>query len=388
MTSDGDWYEEDDDVVEEGYPIDQYDISAAPNDFNITTIYNFIESGVVKIPGFQRHYVWDRKRASKLIESLVIGLPVPQVFLYEEGKNDFLVIDGQQRLMSIYYFMKQKFPLKEKRGELRRVFEREGRIPDDVLNDDNYFAKFNLQLPAQDSDQPNRFHGLNYNTLGEYKTTFELRTVRNIVVKQISPRDDDSAVYEIFNRLNTGGINLTSQEIRMSLYHCSFFDSLLNLNTRQEWRRLLNLPEPDIHMKDVEFLLRGFAMLVSGEKYSPSMLKFLNKFSKSSRKFPDSYISYLESLFDSFLDGCRNLPPDAFMTKTKRFSITIFESVFRAACITPCNKKQLVQANIEVDFVDALRNDLEFTSAAERRTTDKKHVTARLRRAEELLAMA
>jgi uncharacterized protein with ParB-like and HNH nuclease domain len=56
--------------------------------------------------------VWDLGRASKLIESLLLGLPVPQIFLYEAARNEFLVIDGQQRLMSIYYFIKQRFPKK------------------------------------------------------------------------------------------------------------------------------------------------------------------------------------------------------------------------------------------------------------------------------------
>ncbi len=64
----------------------EFNITASPNDFNIKTIYSFIDAGVVKIPGFQRHYVWDIKRASKLIESIIIGLPIPQLFLYEEAK--------------------------------------------------------------------------------------------------------------------------------------------------------------------------------------------------------------------------------------------------------------------------------------------------------------
>ena len=88
----------------EGPSIKEYDMSSSPNDFNVLTIMNFLQSGNVKIAGFQRNYVWDIKRASKLIESLIIGLPIPQIFLFEEGKNQFLVIDGQQRLMSIYYF--------------------------------------------------------------------------------------------------------------------------------------------------------------------------------------------------------------------------------------------------------------------------------------------
>src|SRR5690242_15277602 len=94
--------------------IREYDISASPNDFNVLTIMSFLESGRVKIPAFQRNYVWDVKKASKLIESIIIGLPIPQIFLFEESRNNFLVIDGQQRLMSIYYFIKRRFPVKEK----------------------------------------------------------------------------------------------------------------------------------------------------------------------------------------------------------------------------------------------------------------------------------
>jgi len=74
-----DWFEDYADE-EEDFQIDEYDITAAPNDFNILTIYSFLESGSVRIPGFQRNYVWDLGRASKLIESLILGLPVPQVF--------------------------------------------------------------------------------------------------------------------------------------------------------------------------------------------------------------------------------------------------------------------------------------------------------------------
>src|SRR5437762_9654187 len=97
-----DWFEDYADEEEE-FQVDEYDLTASPNDINVLTINNFIESGAVKIPGFQRNYVWDIKRASKLIESLILGLPVPQIFLYEESPNSFLVIDGQQRLMSIFY---------------------------------------------------------------------------------------------------------------------------------------------------------------------------------------------------------------------------------------------------------------------------------------------
>src|SRR4051812_10613964 len=107
MTEAETWIEDaDEETTDDEFQVGEYDLTSSPNDFNTSTIVNFIESGAVKIPVFQRNYVWDLKRASKLVESLIIGLPVPQVFLYEEGRNSFLVIDGQQRLMSIFYFVK------------------------------------------------------------------------------------------------------------------------------------------------------------------------------------------------------------------------------------------------------------------------------------------
>ncbi len=97
------WFNDYSNQTSDDFQIDEYNLTYIPNDFNILTIFNFLESGVVKIPSFQRSYVWSIRQASKLIESMILGLPVPQIFLYEQARNKFLVIDGQQRLMSIYF---------------------------------------------------------------------------------------------------------------------------------------------------------------------------------------------------------------------------------------------------------------------------------------------
>jgi len=233
------------------YSLTEYDITTFPSDFNIKTIFDFMESEIFKVPVFQRNYVWDLKRASKLIESIILGIPVPPIFLYEKSKNEFLVVDGQQRLMTIYYFIKMRFPKKEKRYELRRIFDERGSIPDDILYNDDYFSNFKLELPYN----MKKLNKLNYETLGAYKNTFEMRTIRNIIIKQNYPYDDDSVIYEIFYRLNTGGMNLTPPEIRTSLYHSDFYDMLYRINLDTRWRRLVGSPEPDLHMKDVEILL-------------------------------------------------------------------------------------------------------------------------------------
>jgi len=380
------WYEEEPSLENEDDSILEYDLTATPNDFNVMTIVNFIEKGAVLIPGFQRNYIWDIKRASKLIESILIGLPIPQIFLYEEARNKFLVIDGQQRLMSIYYFVQQRFPRKEKRIALRRIMEERGTIPPEVFADDGYFEKFNLKLPSRLPEQRNPFDGLNYKTLGSYTEQFDLRPIRNIIVKQISPANDDSSVHEIFNRLNSGGITLTPQEIRASLYHSKFYEMLFRVNTLAPWRKFVGIPEPDISLKDLEFLLRAFAMAYDGENYKEPMSKFLNKFSKEEKRLDDTRVSELETVFKAFLAAGADLDEKAFRTQQNRFSVTIFESVFAAATGPMIAGGTPALPPITNAYLEALKSNPDFSAAIQEGSTKKANVQLRLRLAREVLA--
>ena len=382
------WFEDETGEADD-FQIKEYDITASPNDFNMSTMFSFIESGAVRIPGFQRNYVWDIKRASKLIESIIIGLPIPQIFLYEETRNKFLVIDGQQRLMSIYYFIKQRFPRKEKRFELRRIFDEKGAIPDDVLHNDAYFIKFNLQLTERLPNRPNRLNKLNYGTLGELKTTFDLRTVRNIIIKQNVPdadEDDSSSIYEIFNRLNTGGINLKPQEIRTSLYHSPFYEMLYRINLDHRWRDLLGVAEPDLHMKDIEILLRAFAMLMCGNEYKPSMTRFLNFTSKRAEALPKEKVEYLENLFYAFLNACAALPAKSFFgAQITRVNISFIDAVFTAQCRAAFANNSLDVHAVDPEKLRLLKDDMVFVHAAQFDTASTVNVAKRLERAEAIL---
>lgn len=388
LVSEENRYEPDTEDVEQSddTPIGQYDIVSSPNDFNVTTIVDFIKSGVVKIPGFQRNFVWDIKRASKLVESILIGLPIPQVFLYEEAPNRFLVIDGQQRLMAIYYFVSGRFPRSEKLLELRQLFDDQGKIPDNVLADEAYFRDFNLALPEQLPGNRNRFNKLAYSTLGEeYQTTFNLRTIRNIIVKQVRPPGTES-MYEIFNRLNSGGMNLTPQEIRRCMYDSKFYDVLYKTNAQPHWRRLVGSPVPDLHMKDVEILLRGFAMLIKGGSYSPSMAKFLNGFSLDAKAFDENKIRQLEDLLTSFMDSCDSLEVEALQI-SGRFSPMLFEAVFVASCTDAYSQNRRVRGKVNRKSVRTLRYDSAFLAATQSQTTATAQVRTRLSRARELLSL-
>lgn len=381
-----DWVEDEQDVDFDGR-IDEYEISSSPNDFNVSTIFSFIKSGAVRIPGFQRHFVWDIKRASKLIESLILGLPVPQIFLYEETKNTFLVIDGQQRLMSIYYFMQQRFPRTDKRAELRAVFDKyAGEIPVHIMEDDDYFVPFKLKLPEQIPGSPSRFNGLNYSTLADYKIAFDLRTVRNIIVRQAAANANDSAIFEIFNRLNSGGVNLTPQEIRSSMYHSPFYEVLQRLNSKPGWREIVGRHDLDLHMKDVEILLRAFALLIDRASYAPSMTKFLNLFSKKSKSNSEAKNFFIERTFDEFLKATSRLPSRAFInSNNNRFNISLFESVFYAACRPFFEGGAKEIQEVSLAGLTALRQSPGFVAASSEGTSKTDNVDIRLRLAVEII---
>lgn len=365
--------------------VKEYDITATPNDFNILTLFSLIDNGVIKMPPFQRNYVWDEKRASKLIESIILGLPVPQVFLYEQEKNSFYVIDGQQRLLSIYFFVKQRFPTAEGRLILRQYLTGDTKIDSSILSDDRYFKNFKLKLPSSANNEKNKFDKLKYETLGEYKNTFDiLRTVRSVVIKQNEP-DDDSSIYEIFNRLNTGGQNLSAQEIRMSMYYSPFYKKIIELNSQPKWRKMLRQVQADVHFKDVEILLRAFAMLFEYKTYSSPMGRFLNTFSKTANRFKLELIDYLEALFVSFLDSCDNLSETAFSTKQGQFSISLFESIFVATCIEAFKKKELVSSKVVDNSVVALKENEEFINSNQGSVASKTNVTTRITKAIEML---
>lgn len=367
-----------------GVTVTQYDISVIPNDFNITTIFNLIDSGAIEMPIFQRNYIWDKKRASRFIESLILGLPIPQIFLYQKARNSFLVIDGQQRLLSVYYFIKQRFPLPEKRAELRKVFDENNGIPDSVLFDDTFFQDFKLQLSKSEEGEKNPLDGLRFSTLGMYKSNFEFMTMRCMAIRQNEPKEDDSSVFEIFSRLNTGGVNLTNQEIRACLYYSDFFRMLSILNQNSIWRNFYGRPE-DGKFKDIEIILRCFALLCDGENYSGSMNKFINRFAKRAMSFSAQEVEYCKNLFISFLTACEEISRGQFATKKGELNAALFDCVFAVVAEEYYNNKTLITGKIQEDRISALKADPEFEEAITHSTSHTKMVAKRLVKAREYL---
>ena len=371
------------DDQEELFSLGNYQITTSPNDFNTKTLVDQIKNGHILIPNFQRNYVWSMKKASGLIESIIIGLPIPQVFIFEKtqknGEDQYLVIDGQQRLLSIFYFVRGRFPRKNQRRNSGMNSSEAMSMKGRNFDDEDQYRNFNLKLPPVTPGATSKYDGKKYTDI-QHK--FDMQTVRSIIVRQTHPEGDE-AMYEIFRRLNTGGENLRPQEIRKCIYDSKFYHMLDDVNREEKWRTFIGKDIPDHRMKDIETLLRGFAMLVKGDRYKSSLTRFLNKFSDDARSFDEGKIESLKKLLFSFLENNR-LNSDHFYSNQK-FSPPIFESVFAAACRDAYFDEKVEAVAINTTQLINLKNNPEFRKAAERQTTSTRNVQTRLRLAREIL---
>lgn len=230
-----------------------YDIASYPADYTLSVLAKMWADGDIIVPAFQRKFVWTIKQSSMLIESLLMGLPVPQAFFYVDGENRSLVIDGLQRVMSIVYFFSGFFGEETYQGK-KTVFRLTG------LNEKSPYAG-------------KRFEDLSEQDQRKLKNS----VLRVINVKQLGPKSDDTSAYHIFERLNTGGTPLTEQEIRHCVYHGELVELLSALNTDPNWRNILGKAAFDKHQKDVELILRVLAVATRIDKYEKPLKEFLNK---------------------------------------------------------------------------------------------------------------
>lgn len=363
--------DEDDEL---GPPLQPYDILTYPADFTLEGLVMKVESGeILNAPG-QRKFLWQLPQASKLIESFLLGLPVPPVFLYidrESGK--LLVVDGQQRLRSIVCFFSGWFSntepsSSESAGREGVPFKLEG------LHPKSRFLGATLKsLKDTDEETFNRFKNC---------------VLRAFVMKQIEPQDDTS-IFQIFERLNTGGMVLQGQEIRNCLYEGGFNESLKVLNKIEAWRQIVGKRAEDKRMRDMEMILRFYALFYEVKKYKKPMKGFLNRFMRLHRHpSEEENAKYIDLFTQTAMAVVKYLGPKPFHIR-RGLNAAVFDSVFTAFARhldkvsdrkdTPANIKR-VKANYRL-----LLKDEEYDEWVSSATTDKDVVPKRLERAEEIL---
>ena len=328
---------------EAGVPI--YEIVSYPSDPTLELLYSKWQRQEIIIPPYQRGWVWKHAQASKLVESFLLGLPVPAIFVYKEPSSQKqVVIDGQQRLRTIWGFF-------------------EGRLPDG----NEFYLK----------GVSSKWEGKYYNTLNEAeRIRFRDSVLRTVIVEQLNPQDKTS-IYHIFERLNTGGTGLTPQEVRNSTYHGPFNDLMVELNRDATWRNIFGSSEADSRMRDVELIVRFLALFEGADSYTKPMKQFLNNY-MSNHQWDDTKEPYQNAFLNAIKRVYDALGSRPFHIK-RGINVAVFDSTtlaFARSTTTP--------HDIAKRFQKLLGNP-SYEETISSGTTDVDTVKRRIQLAQEIL---
>ncbi len=345
-----------DEVAEETEAPVVYDIATYPSDLTLSVLYEMWKNGDIKIPEYQRNYVWNIKQASLLIESFLLGLPIPQVFFHVDENNKNLVIDGQQRLLSIIYYFNGYFGDEDIRGK-KQTFRLQG------------------------LDEKNPFYNKGYNDLDEsLKRRFKSCILRVINIRQLHPKDESTSVYHIFERLNTGGTPLKPQEIRNCVFLGGLVKILGSLNKDPNWRKILGKKNLDKHQKDVELVLRVFALSGNWEKYQKPMKEYLNNAMRKERGGDSQRVQKFKNNFKKISKYIyQNLGEKPFRIRGP-LNTAILDSTF---CVLMENSEKLPK-DLDKRFKKLFKNK-EYIDSTLSATTDVLVLKKRFEKAKEIL---
>lgn len=250
---------ENDSEEEVEFPPPERRIITQPYDLSVSNLVEQWDDQTLVLPDIQREYVWDNPRASKLIESLLLNIPIPVLYFAETKDARWEIFDGQQRIRSIVRFVTNEFALSSL-----------GLLPD--FNRARFF-----QLPERER----RF--------------LERRTIRAVV---ISSDSHPNMKFETFERLNTGAMVLNAQEVRNSLYRGTFNQMMRSAVANDSFREAIGTKAPRRRMVDEELVLRFFALRDGLGSYRPPLKRFLNNFMGTVQDLKGAKLRAFEELFE------------------------------------------------------------------------------------------
>ena len=270
----------------------RYIIMSYGSDMPVDALVKRFDQGSIFIPDFQRNFVWTRAQSSRFIESLLLGLPVPGIFLFKEPDTQkLMVVDGQQRLRTLERFYKGTFE--------ERKFNLIGVSPEFENR-----AYNNLSPP----DQLRLDHSI----------------VHATIFHQAEPGNNRSSIYSVFERLNTGGTPLTPQEIRACVYPGRLNKLLSEFAEDPSWRRLYGKKSP--RKRDEEIILRFFSLYYRLENYERPMKRFLNDFMEENIEPDREREDELRGLFTETVEVASNvLTRDAFRPE-RAFNVAVADA--------------------------------------------------------------
>jgi hypothetical protein len=245
----------------EATPIRDRKVVTQPYDLAIDAIVSQVKSSVLFLrplssrPKFQRQYVWSDSLASRLVESVLLNVPIPPCYLSENDESELDVIDGQQRIYSLYRFIENQFALRD----LEALSDLDGK---------RFF-----ELPSKEQRK------------------FRTHTLRCVVITNESHPE---IKFDVFERLNTSTMPLNSQELRNCVSRGALNDLLAELSFDDQWLSIRGRKTPDKRLADEEMILRFFSFQVQRrENYRTPLKNWLNDAAKTGRKLTDQQIADL-----------------------------------------------------------------------------------------------
>lgn len=334
--------EGEEDITESGNI--HYDIQSYGADLTVDGLVRRFDRGDIYRPEFQRNFVWSRQQASRLIESVLLGLPIPSIFLYtEEPSKKQLIIDGLQRLTTLHAFTNNCWPN----------------------------GKTAFKLTGKD----NQYVGKSFETLDDTeRRTFEDAVIHVTYIQQNRPKDDRSSTFHIFERLNSGGTPLQAQEMRAAIFGGAFQEHLEYVNENTDlWRKVFG----NIHKraKDQELILRFLALHFNGDNYKQPMKLFLNDFMNEHRNAKAEELGGYAQVFEKTMKRAHDaLGDEAFRHgKSGGFSAPYFDSFMVAIA----SNNNVDDKTIKKAYDELLKNR-EFIDLARAATTNATSVRRRI----------
>lgn len=328
-------------------PPEQRRLHTETYDFSIATVVQQLKDKHVFVPEFQRRYVWTQAQASRLVESLIIQCPIPVVYLSQEANQTLSVIDGNQRLQSLHNYLNNQFEL---RG-LTAYPELEG--------------KFFFQLDPR------------------FQRHIQNRTIRCIVIMQDT---HPQVKFDVFERLNTGSVKLTAQELRHGLYHGPLMKLAGKLAKNRRWNELFARSE-NKRMRLDEFVIRLLALHFDFEEYQKPLSAFLNSFCdkyrgltvKQAEKFESVFAETVENLHSIYASYAFKLF-DKEMKVLSSFNAALFDAEVLSASrlnrtLIPISPEQRQRM---LDELAVLFEGEEFAKSVTRATSDEAQLRRRV----------
>ena len=274
--------------------IEDKQVFTEKKDFPLSTLKEMVDDGdIIPNPEYQRDYVYTDKQASKLVESVLMGIPIPTIYLCVEEDNTYSVIDGQQRITSLVRYLKNDFAL----NGLQELNELNGKCYKDLSKD--------IQKKLKSSS---------LSTISLLKQSTALK-------------------YEIFARLNQGAVKLNPQELRNCIYRGTFNKMLDDIAATNP--HLHNLFHDDNNRKSYQERILRFFALRNYQDYQSSMLKTMNSYMELHRNDEEDEIKAAKDRFNNTIDIIKQvLGNEAFMafdrnknTILEKFSGSVYDSI-------------------------------------------------------------